>query len=211
MPERIVDAAFDGSVAFIADGAGNIRTLDAAGRAMHTLASFEAGIARLLAAEGRVIVLTADNRLHVFAAGEAPAPGDSVEIPAGAVDAMTSDGARIHLAQGRSVRTIEFGANGWRVVAGWETMTPVTDLAVGEEALYLAGSHILRALSLPPGVEVEATPGGGLRLHIAPGLPPGTYDLVPGRPLDAAAIEDAVRIEPLRFGRRANNTQSSTQ
>lgn len=205
---RIVDASFDGETILIADGAGNIRTLDAAGRPARTLASFESGVARLLAAEDRVFVLTADKRLHVLAPGETRAPEAVVEIPDGAVDAMTSDGSRIHLAQGRSVRTIEFGANGWRVVAGWEAMAPVTDLAVGEEALYLAGSRILRALSLPPAVEAESLPAGGLRLHIPPGLPPGTYDLVPGRALNDAAIEDAVHIEPLRFGRRANAPSS---
>lgn len=202
IPERIVDASFDGERMLVADAAGNIRELDAAARPARTLVSFEAGVTRLLATEDHLFVLTPDDRLHVLATGDVSAP--AVEIPVGAVDAMTGDGSRIHLARSRSVRTIEFDADGWRIVAGWETMAPVTDLAVGEEALYLAGSGILRALSLAPELAAEATLAGGLRLHVPPGLPPGSYDLVPGHALDAAAIEDAVHIEPLRFGRRAN-------
>jgi hypothetical protein len=206
VPAPLSDAASAG-IALIADVDGNIRELDADGQAGRVLASFDSSIVRLLASDDRVIAYTEDERLRVFTRQTNGTLRKLTDIPVpGGIDALAVDGPRIHLARGRTVRTLELGTDGWRLVAGQETMAPVTHLAIGEEAIYLAGTDVLRALSRLPETRTEKTDAGGLLLHIPPGLPPGEYDILPGQPLDATAvIDDAVHIEPLRFGRGPRN------
>lgn len=204
---RITDATSAAGIALIADTDGNICELHDDVSEGRVLASIDSPIVRLLANDERVIAQTTDEKLHVFAWHTGGALRKLAEIPVpGGINALAIDGTRIHLARGRSVQTIESGVDRWRLAAAYETMAPVTYLAPGEEAIYLAGTQVLRALSRLPEARAESRGPDGLLLHVPAGLPPGAYDLLPGQPLGAAAlIEDAIHIEPLRFGRGPRN------
>lgn len=205
LPSRIVDAAAIGGAVLVAEG-HDIRLLEANGGHGSILESLQKRIVRLLAFGERVTAQSEDG-VHVFAWKDgALARIADIPVPGG-IDALAMDATRIHIARDRSVQTIEVSDEGWRVSAAYTTMAPVNYLAPGDEAIYLAGTEVLRALSRLPEIEkAEPTDSGSMLLQLPAGLPPGAYDLLPGQPVGARAlIEGAVHIEPLRFGRGPRN------